>query len=311
MFRFHQTQCDLRCVILHVQLRHLITATSKNDVFYYSGMSVEHWNPLTGITKPAISFFSPELFRFRCSTLAAFDNLLLCGGFDGQFVVKRLDASNDPVRIGTITTDLDSITNHFHMLENSKCIISSNDKRLRILDLNTLSFSATFATDWSVNCAARSPDKAMVCAVGDSIDSLLLDATSGKVLDTLKGHRDYSFACAWSPCGTFLCTGNQDKTTRIYDIRRTDRVLSVLQGKMAAIRSLSFSGPQLVMAEAADFVHVIDIATDTSQVIDFFGEIGGITIHSDNLFIANGDDNIGCIMQFRKTNTVCDLEALV
>lgn len=53
----------------------------------------------------------------------------------------------------------------------------------------------------------------------------------------------------------------QDTTTRIWDMRMTNRSVHTLLGNMAAIRSLRYSsdGKYLAAAEAADFVHLYDV----------------------------------------------------
>jgi WD40 repeat protein len=104
-----------------------------------------------------------------------------------------------------------------------------------------------------------------------------------------------------------LATGNQDKTTRIYDVRNLSQSLHVLGANVGAIRSLHYSndGKWLAMAgkgrrekggpitwsrltlhllclmsviESIDFVHLFDTSTDyeACQVIDFFGDIAGV-----------------------------------
>ena len=44
--------------------------------------------------------------------------------------------------------------------------------------------------------------------------ALLLDEASSKVMHTLKGHLDYSFAVAWHPNGLVFATGNQVRGVR-------------------------------------------------------------------------------------------------
>jgi WD40 repeat protein len=137
-----------------------------------------------------------------------------------------------------------------------------------------------------------SPDKSMICCAGDDTSAVILDAQSGATITSLQGHLDYSYSCAWSPDGLYVATGNQDKTTRVYDIRAPTKALHVLEAKMGAVRRCAFTedGRFLVMVEPSDFVHVVDCATyGRKQVIDMFGEIGGVAVSPDSqsLFIAN------------------------
>lgn len=138
-------------------------------------------------------------------------------------------------------------------------------------------------------------------------------------LATLTGHIDYSFACAWSPDGRLLATGNQDMTTRLYDTRNLSRTLAVLPAIMGAVRSIRFSDDSRFMAfaEPADFVHVVDLQrvpldgrpkhewpddAYRTQVVDFFGEIAGISFTpggtgngGDGLFIGIADPKYGLV----------------
>jgi WD40 repeat protein len=127
------------------------------------------------------------------------------------------------------------------------------------------------------------------------------------VVTKLTGHLDYSFSCAFSPDDLLFSTGNQDKTTRLYDVRFPAQPLKILPARMSAIRSLQFSsdGAFLIAAEPgafnfelkqltnnkADFVHIYSVkdAFESSQTIDFFGEIAGVAVTPDcqSLFIAN------------------------
>lgn len=64
--------------------------------------------------------------------------------------------------------------------------------------------------DWAVNFAVACPQNdGLVAVVGDDPVAHLTDLKSGKAVQTLKGHLDYSFAAAWHPDGNLLATGNQ------------------------------------------------------------------------------------------------------
>lgn len=125
-----------------------------------------------------------------------------------------------------------------------------------------------------------------------------------QVIESLKGHLDYSFASAWHPDGRILATGNQDTTCRLWDIRNLSKSLDVLKGRMGAIRGLKFSsdGRFMAMAEPADFVHIFDTQSGYvhGQEIDLFGEIAGVSFSPDSeaLFVGVSDRTYGSLLEF-------------
>jgi WD40 repeat protein len=67
--------------------------------------------------------------------------------------------------------------------------------------------------------------------------------------------------------------------------------LHLLKGNMGGISSINFTsdGELMAMAESADFVHIFDTKQhyENAQVIDFFGEVSGLSFSPDtqSLFI--------------------------
>ncbi|RHZ79609.1 hypothetical protein Glove_143g62 [Diversispora epigaea] len=314
-YNFKYTTLSHKCSIVHFQLRNLLWSTGRNDIFYTHSSRIGHWNSIMKNSDVALDLSlnnrNAETI-FEISTFACKDNYLLVGGLYGEFACRRIDA--DPIQFGTITTDANGITNHMDIIESrtggaAVAVISSNDKKSRIMDLATLRFTDTYDFQWPVNCTSVSPNKDLLCVVGDDTDSVVVSADSGKPIATLKGHIDFSFACCWSPDGKIIATGNQDKTTRLYDTRNMSKAFNVLGARIGAVRSLHFSedGRYLAMAEPADFVHIFDAHTfERSQVIDLFGEIAGVTFTPDaeGLYIANADENYGCILEYERISPI-------
>ncbi|KAI9343290.1 WD40-repeat-containing domain protein [Zopfochytrium polystomum] len=258
-FLYTKERKKTRCWIYHPQLRNLVWATSKNDVYYPHEQVIRNWCPLTRSSRRVM-----ELGATRLSTISAGSGCLMAGSCNGTYLFRRL-APNSPIVPGTITEDENGITNYIQIETGrsgeSQAFISSNDKKARILNLNRLQITHEHAFDWAVNCSSISPDRRLLCVSGDAKDSLIVSADSGDVLVQLTGHMDYTFACAWSPCGRLLATGNQDMTTRIYDVRFPSHALAALPANLGAVRSLRFSDDNcfLAAAEPADFVHVYDV----------------------------------------------------
>ena len=138
------------------------------------------------------------------------------------------------------------------------------------------------------------------------LEGLLLDSSSGTKIARLTGHYDYSFAAAWHPDGNIVATGNQDLTTKIFDLRMTSRALCTLRAHIGAVRSLRFSpdGRTLAVAEPADYVTLYDVGSgySTCQTIDLFGELAGIGFSpsSERFFIAVSDVHYASLVQMNR-----------
>ncbi|KAG8369221.1 hypothetical protein BUALT_Bualt15G0128900 [Buddleja alternifolia] len=324
-YSFYDFQFNTRLVkstIVHFQLRNLLWATSKHDVYLMQNYSLMHWSPMLRRGKEVLNVAKPitptlkypgclaqPLSRVQISTMTVKDNLMVAGGFQGELICKYLDQPG--VAFCTkITTDENAITNAVDIYNNPsgaiRVMTANNDTQVRVMDAVKFSCLNCFTFPWSVNNTSVSPDGKMLAVLGDSPECLIADAQSGKVLSNLKGHLDYSFASAWHPDGRILATGNQDTTCRLWDIRNLSESLVVLKGRMGAIRTIRFTsdGRFMAMAEPADFVHVFDTKSDysTGQEIDLFGEIAGISFSPDTeaLFVGVADRTYGSLLEFNR-----------
>lgn len=334
--KFYEFWCNTRSVrstILHFQLRNLVWASSKHDVYLMSHFSVIHWSALTGKKTEVLDVsghVAPSekhpgsllegFFHTQVSTLAVKENLLVAGGFQGELICKYLDQPGISYCCRT-THDDNAITNSVEIYNSTSGVVnfmaSNNDCGVRVFDMEKFEISKHFKFPWPVNHSSLSPDQKLICVVGDNPEGLLVDANTGKDIQELRGHLDYSFASAWNPDGITFVTGNQDKTCRVWDIRNLSQSLAVLRGHLGAIRSVRFSsdGRFMAMAEPADFVHIYDTATgyQTRQEIDFFGEISGVSFSPDTeaLFIGVWDQTYGSLLQYNRRRKFSYLDALV
>ncbi|XP_048435970.1 general transcriptional corepressor tupA-like [Pyrus x bretschneideri] len=195
---------------------------------------------------------------------------------------------------------------------------SNNDCGIREYDMEKFQLLNHFRFPWPVNHTSISPDCRLVAVVGDHVDALLMDSQNGKDLfsdhDTLTiakvvGHLDYSFASAWHPDGRIFATGNQDKTSRVWDIRNLSLPVAVLKNNFGAARSIRFSsdGQFMVVVEPAYFVHIYSTKADYKgrQEIDFFGEISGASMSPDDesLYIGIWDRTYASLLQYNRRHT--------
>lgn len=281
---------------------------------------------MLNVAKPIVSTVrypgscAQTLSRVQISTMAVKDNLLVAGGFQGELICKYLNQSG--VAFCTrITEGENAITNAVDICEDpigsTRVMTANNDALVRVFDAANFLCLNCFSFPWSVNNTSVSPDGKLLAVLGDSAECIVADAQSGKVIANLKGHLDYSFASAWHPDGLILATGNQDTTCRLWDLRYMSESISVLKGRMGAIRGVKFSsdGQFLAMAEPADFVHIFDTKCDyeKAQEIDLFGEIAGISFSPDteSLFVGVADRTYGSLLEFNRRHYSHYLDAML
>ncbi|KAK1290284.1 hypothetical protein QJS10_CPB18g00747 [Acorus calamus] len=330
-YEFWRNTRMVKPTYLHFQLRNLVWATSKHDVYLMSNFSVVHWSSLSSNLSDVIDFsghVAPSekhpgsllqgFTRTQISTLTVKENLLVAGGFQGELTCKHLDRQG--VRFCTrIASNDNAITNAieiYHGLSGGiHFMASNNDCGMREFDTETFHLLNHFRFPWPVNHTSISPDRKLVTVVGDHCDGLLIDSRDGKVVSTVVGHLDYSFSSAWHPNGFNFATGNQDKTCRVWDVRNLSSSVSVLKSNMGAIRSIRYSsdGRFMAIAEPADFVHIYntDLNYEKRQEIDFFGEISGMSLSPDDesLYIGIWDRTYASLFQYRRRHDYTYLDS--
>jgi WD40 repeat protein len=284
-----QFPCEPR--ISHFQLRHLLAVSDRNNIFYSTARTVEAYHPITQQASTIL-----ELSDFlRPSTLAANTDVLIAGGYHGTFALLPLAASDSTMaHYGTITNHENAITNHISLptssYRNNEAAISSNDNSMRLLDLPTLRITDTHSYDFPLNSSALSTDGRLRLLVGDSCNTLIVSAQSGRVEKELVGHSDYGFCAAWGNDGYSFVTGNQDMTVRLWDARMW-RETRKWRARMSAARSICWAdSSKLVVAEGADYVHIIDTKSGTFSEEEY---CGGFSRSSDMDFKEVIDQNEG------------------
>ncbi|KAL9582124.1 MAG: hypothetical protein Q9212_003486, partial [Teloschistes hypoglaucus] len=331
-FQFSQMMRH-RISIPHFQLRHTVSASSKNAVFF---PTVVRDNDGSQTTASQISCVNPEI-EFdddliidsakteadsddapnmqKIYSLSASHDILVAGGLDGEYAFRSL--SSPPTThftSGMVTFSHLSSTNHVHTYLDRRSglpriVFSSNDDNIHTLDPTTNKFISHHDHLKPVNCAATSPDTRLRILVRDAKHSLLVEADTGKRIGKLGGHSDFAFACDWADDGYHVATGAQDGIVQIYDMRNWRTPLRTLLTELGGVRTLAFSpaagGRQvLVMAESADFVHVVDGTTfDRDQTFNFFGEIAGVGFEPEGrrFYVGIGDPDVGGLMEFERS----------
>lgn len=295
--------------------------TSRNSIYYATRDGVLRTDA-SGSSLVAVMDFRKQMqsgIPCQITTLAASGNVLVAGGFEGEYCVANLTSSESVKSITGSIRDpsverASYITNHVHLFHSRSSytpqgVLCSNDGGLRILDCETSTFRSHFSYSTAVNCSATSADGRLRVVVGDFNETLITDAETGKPLQTLNIHEGDAFACAWADDGIHVASAAQDSTIAVWDARYWAQPVAMVASELSIPRVLAFSpigsGPRvLVTAEADDYVNIINAQTfESKQVFDFFGPTAGISMTPDgqSLFVANADRRFSGIIELERT----------
>ncbi|KAL8764821.1 MAG: hypothetical protein Q9209_007865 [Squamulea sp. 1 TL-2023] len=327
-FHFSRMSLHHRICIPHFQLRHTVSASSKNAIFFpannpdmTTGSRITNLNPDVEDDSEVIdsanvdpNLDSPEMNKIYA--LSAKNDVLVAGGLAGEYAYKSLSSnSSAPFASGMITHSELSSTNHVHTYLSRhsglpQAVFSSNDSHIHTLDLATNKFISCHDHTKCVNCSATSPDTRLRVLVRDAVHPLIVEADTGKRIGKLSGHNDFGFACDWADGGVHFATGAQDGLVNVFDMRSWRKPVQTLLTELGGVRCLAFSpagnGKQvLLMAESADFVHIVDASNgmfEEKQTVDFFGEVAGVTFEDTGgrFWVGVGDSMFGGLMEFER-----------
>lgn len=319
-FRFKRMNIRKDVTLAHFQLRSVLACPTRTHAYYPSPRGIARLNTTSRKSDLFMNLRDFPANGAVISTVDAACGVLMCGTFNGDYCLKSLDSSDKQAYTeGRITDDISGITNHIKIHQSRRsagpvAAIASNDHGFRLLDLETQKFTQETMYPFALNCTALSPDRRLRAVVGDDFNVFITNADTGEIQRELTGHRDYGFACDWSDDGWTVATGFQDMAVKIWDARRwcnssgISTPLCTVRTEMAGARSLRFSPvgagrPVLVAAEEADYINIIDAKTfRRKQVVDVFGEIGGVSFANDghDLNVLCCDSHRGGLLQLER-----------
>ncbi len=168
---------------------------------------------------------------------------------------------------------------------------TSFDQTVRLWDstsgtlLNNIKLS-TFAHD-----VAWSPDSTMFVVAED--DPAIIDAITGKTLNTLRGHNNYVIDVAWSPDGKTIASADADNTIRLWNVTGGETKV-ILDGSVSVRSTIAWSPNSKLLAGVSvdGSVKIWDAAT--GHVVESSDILNNYTLSvawsPDGTRIATGDD---------------------
>ncbi|CAI9117256.1 OLC1v1018607C1 [Oldenlandia corymbosa var. corymbosa] len=171
-YEFFYNSRVVKPTILHFQLRNLVWATSKHDVYLISNYSILHWSSMLHKLSEVLNFSGhivptekhagnllEGFSQTQISTMAVWDRFLVAGGFQGEIICKCLDKPG--VSFCTrVSYDDNAITNALEMYESISgeryFMASNNDCSIRVFNMERYELIHHYQFPWPVNVIALS-----------------------------------------------------------------------------------------------------------------------------------------------------------
>jgi len=307
-YKFLNFYKNLNPIIGHFQLRYNLCAASYHDLYFLNQGFVVHYCTIRKATR---KFAIPEGITPCC--LSIFEDFFTIGDLEGKLFIYDIRRDKSIFAGYFLENQEAHIVNCVKLFseDNGKTpriLTASNDAKIRVLDLeNPLVPIFQISRSNPINHIAFSNIHKLLASYSDQKEAEILDFNTGKLVMSLEGHQDYGFCLDWHPNGNYLATGNQDTTSRIWDIRNPKESVHILQGEIGAIYTVKYSndGKFLATGEAIDFVNIYNCKKDycNYQQIDYFGETVGIEFNpedSKKLFIAVNIRDFDGIFEFQE-----------
>lgn len=271
----------------HFQLKHLIANVDFSKLIYSKSNHLVYWNSICHTSKKIELALEP-------SCVAANERFQFVGGKNGE--IQIISSLGNQMII-----DSNECINHI-FLNQKNAMITGNDCLLKFIDLTTMKVEKR-DFNFSLNCSASESDLFVV--VGDSKEAIVGDYRTREHVFRIEEHQDFMFSCALK--ANYLATGSEDKTTRLYDLRKIEN--SIVIPSCSPIRSLKFDEKEnlLFVGEHDDYLCIYDLKSLTNcggsrQKIDFFGELNGFCLSNDSLYFSIAGLDYGGLLEYRKIN---------
>jgi WD40 repeat protein len=119
-------------------------------------------------------------------------------------------------------------------------LVTSHDRRARVLDSSTGKQVITLAQRGFINAAAFSPDGRRIATASQDHNARIWDARTGRALHTLLGAKGGLTAIAFSPDGKLLAVASSDGVARVYSASSGMRQYFLI-GHVNAVTDVAFS----------------------------------------------------------------------
>ncbi len=130
--------------------------------------------------------------------------------------------------------------------------------------------------EYYVHKMALSPDGRMLASISEDQTVLIWDINRGKLLRTLKGHKN-PVCVAWSPDNQILASGGGYKDSTIHSWNpKTGKLLRILKGHTGEITSIAWSPDRNILASGSEDYTIRLWYADTGKTLKILTELSSV-----------------------------------
>lgn len=154
-YTFKSSKINEKCSIGHFQLRNLLWAANKNNIYYVYGNTVRQWSPQRQKSTQVIDLTTanqPGSVSLEITSMACAYGILFAGGFKGECVWKVVQ---DSCNINTTNESRSmGITNYTDIVQSKGAIlgiVSNNDASIKCINLETAQIQQKLILPFAAN----------------------------------------------------------------------------------------------------------------------------------------------------------------
>ncbi|TFK66201.1 WD40 repeat-like protein [Pluteus cervinus] len=160
------------------------------------------------------------------------------------------------VEINALNGHSDGVNSASLFPDGGRVVSGSDDKTLRIWDINTgemIGEPLTGHRDF-ISCVSVSPDGQHIASGSEDLDVRIWDAQTHGIIHVLQGHTHSITTVSFSADGQYIVSGSVDRTIRIWNVKTGKAVGIPLRGHFGGVRrhSVAFSSDGQRILSCAD-----------------------------------------------------------
>lgn len=162
LYSFKSTKLKEKCSIGHFQLRNLVWAANKNNIYYVCDDTIRSWSPQRRKSKQVVDLRHanrPGDVSMKITSMACAHGVLFVGGFEGECMWKVVDDSFDAVSNTILNNGQEKstgITNYTDIVRDKSsgkvlAVVSNNDGTIKSINLETAQVEQSFTLPFAGN----------------------------------------------------------------------------------------------------------------------------------------------------------------